>query len=103
VTSENHKRLLKAFYEFGLPLNDISEHNFLFNNDFDVFSYGTQPVAIDIMKEVKGCNFAEAYLQSKEYDENGLIIRYINTDTLILAKKASARHKDLDDIEKLSS
>lgn len=102
VTVENHQKLLKAFYEFGLPSHDISEKNFLFNDDFDVFSYGMPPVAIDIMKEVTGCNFEEAYLLSKEYEENELLIRYINTETLIQSKKAAGRHKDLDDIEKLS-
>ena len=103
VTGQNHKKLLKAFYDFGLPSHDISEHNFLFNDNFDVFSYGIPPVAIDVMKELKGCNFEEAYLQSKEHNENGLLIRYIHVSTLIQSKQAAGRYKDLDDIEKLSS
>lgn len=41
--------------------------------------------------------------QSKEYVEDGLRIRYLHVNTLIEAKKASGRYKDLDDIEKLSS
>lgn len=102
ITAENHKQLLKAFYEFGLPSHDISEQNFLFNDDFDVFTYGIPPVAIDVMKALKGCSFQEAYLLSKQYDENGLMVRYLHIDTLIQSKKAAGRHKDLDDIEKLS-
>lgn len=103
VTADNHRKVLKAFYEFGLPSHDISEHNFLFNDDFDVFSFGMPPVAIVVMKALKGCDFDDAYLQSNEYEEDNLFLRYINIDTLIQSKKAAGRHKDRDDIEKLSS
>lgn len=102
VTPENHKRLIKAFLSFGLPTSDISEGNFLRNDEMDVFSYGIPPVCIEILKKVKGCNFDESYKISKQYDEGGLQIRFIHINTLIEAKKASGRHKDLDDIEKLS-
>ena len=54
------------------------------------------------MKALKGCSFQQAYLISQQYDENGLIVRYLHIDTLIQSKKAAGRHKDLDDIEKLS-
>ncbi len=102
VTAENHKKLLKAYLAFGLPTSDISEENFLLNDEMDVFTYGTPPVCIEILKKVKGCDFNEAYKISKIYDENGLQIRVVHINTLIKAKTASGRYKDLDDIEKLS-
>src|SRR5882757_3022259 len=57
VSPENHKKLVKAYLSFGLPTSDISEENFLNNNEIEVFTYGIPPVSIDIMKTVKGCNF----------------------------------------------
>ena len=102
VTPENHKKLLIAYRIFGLPTSDISEDIFLNNNEIDVFTYGAPPVSIDIMKAMKGCDFNEAYKISNIYEESGLEIRYIHITTLLQAKKASGRHKDLDDIEKLS-
>lgn len=102
VTPENHKKLLRAFLSFGLPTSDITEENFLKNNEIEVFTYGVPPVCIDIMKVVKGCEFVEAYQLSRIFDENDLLIRFIHIDTLVQAKKASGRHKDLDDIEKLT-
>lgn len=102
VTPANHKRLLNAYVKFGLPTSDISEEIFLKNNEIEVFTYGVPPVCIKIMKVLKGCDFAEAYQLSNVFDENDLKIRYIHIDTLIQAKKASGRYKDLDDIEKLS-
>lgn len=103
VTPENHRKLLNAYLSFGLPTIDISEENFLNNNEIEVFTYGIPPVCIDIMKIVKGCNFEEAYLLSNIFDEEGLLIRFIHINTLIQSKKAAGRYKDLDDIEKLSS
>jgi hypothetical protein len=102
VTADNHRKLIKAYLDFGLPTADISEVNFLRNDDMDVFTYGTPPVCIEILKRVKGCDFDEAYKISKLFDENGLLIRFVHINTLIEAKKASGRYKDLDDIEKLS-
>ena len=102
VTPENHKRLIKAFLSFGLPTTDFTEDNFLRKDEMDVFSYGIPPVCIEILKKVKGCDFDEAYEISRIYDENGLLIRFIHINTLLKAKTASGRYKDLDDIEKLT-
>ena len=102
VTPANHKKLIHAYLSFGLPTTDITADNFLHNNEIEVFTYGTPPVCIDIMKVVKGCTFNEAYQLSNVYNEDGLMIRFIHVDTLIQAKKAAGRYKDLDDIEKLS-
>ena len=102
VTPENYRRLIKAFLNFGLPTVDITEENFLNNNEIEVFTYGLPPVSIDILKVVKGCIFEEAYKLRSLYEEKGLLIRFIHLNTLIQAKKAAGRFKDLDDIEKLS-
>ncbi len=102
VTAENHKKLIKSYLTFGLPTADISEENFLRNDEMDVFTYGTPPTCIEILKKVKGCTFDEAYKISKVYDESGLSIKFLHINTLIEAKKAAGRYKDLDDIEKLT-
>ncbi len=97
---ENYDRLMRAFIQFGLPI--ISEKDFLDNEEMDVFSFGRSPVSIDILKRVKGCAFDEAFAVSEVYVEADLPVRYIHLQTLLQAKKASGRFKDLDDIEKLS-
>ena len=101
-TPQNYNQLVKACHEFGLPILDMTAENFLHNDALDVFTYGRSPVSIDIMKSVKGCDFNSAFKNSKQYKENDLLVRYIHLDTLLQAKKAAGRYKDLDDIEKLS-
>jgi hypothetical protein len=98
---ENYKTLVTAFYEFGLPLIDLTEENFLDNTNMDVYSYGRAPVSIDILTALKGCDFDEAYEISEIFIEEDLPIRFINLNTLRTSKKAVGRFKDLDDLEKL--
>ncbi|WP_315823974.1 hypothetical protein [Paraflavitalea speifideaquila] len=69
----------------------------------DVFSYGRPPVSIDIITELKGVQFDDAFSHAQIFNENQLMIRFLHLDNLIQAKKAAGRHKDLDDIEKLTS
>lgn len=100
-TADNHKRLVNAMHEFGLPISDINKKNFLENNSIDVFSYGVPPVSINILNRLKGVDFDEAHSKSQTAEDDGLIIRFIHLSQLIQAKKASGRYKDLDDIDKL--
>nr|WP_287939581.1 nucleotidyltransferase [Algoriphagus sp.] len=102
-TKENYSRLEKAFYQFGMPVFDMTEWNFLHHPEWNVFSYGKSPVAIDIMTEVKGLDFDQAFNQSKIFDDGGLKVRTLHKNDLIDAKHASKRSKDLDDLENLEN
>lgn len=98
---ENYERIKTAFLLFGMPLFDMSHFNFLENPDFDVFSFGCPPVSIDIMTNVKGLDFEEAFVTSKMIKIENISVRLIQYEDLIKAKKASGRSKDLDDLENL--
>ena len=100
-TKENYSKLTNAFLQFGLPVFDMTEERFLDAATVDVFSYGRPPVSIDIITKLKGIEFDEAFSRSLQFDENGVLIRFIHLNNLIQTKKAAGRHKDLDDIEKL--
>ncbi len=98
---ENYKKLVNAFREFKMPLFDMTLEKFLNAAENDVFTFGRNPVAIDIMTEVKGLDFGQTYSASKVIIDNGLSIRIIHLNDLIVTKKASGRLKDLDDINQL--
>ncbi len=102
TTPGNYKKLMIAYREFGLPQTDITEDIFLGREKFNVFTYGIPPVCIEVLTELKGCNFEEAYQLSLLHNDNGLEIRFLHINTLIASKKAVGRYKDLDDLEKLS-
>lgn len=100
-TKENYQKLKNAFLQFGMPVFDMTEDNFLSHPNWDVFTFGVPPVAIDVMVKVKGLDFEQCYQKSVVFEDGGLKIRTIHKDNLIEAKKASGRSKDLDDLENI--
>ena len=48
-TKENYLKIKDAFEEFGMPVFDMTEENFLHHPNCDVFTFGIPPVAIDLM------------------------------------------------------
>lgn len=103
LSRENYGRLVKAFREFGMPVFDMTEENFLDTSRFDVFTFGTSPISIDIMTKVKGLSFEEVFPKatSVKLDE-GLSVNLIGLESLLKAKRASGRAKDFDDIRHLN-
>lgn len=100
-TEENYRKIFSAFHQFGMPVFDMNKNNFLNHPEWEVFSFGRPPTSIDIMIIAKGLNFEECYSNSIFFEEDGLKIRTINYTDLIKAKKASARAKDVNDLENL--
>jgi hypothetical protein len=101
-TKENYTRIQKAFFNFGMSLFDMTENNFLYNEHIDVYTFGRQPVAIDIMNKIKGSSFEELFKSSTLHNVDGVNLNLIHLNHLIQTKKASGRHKDLDDIQNLT-
>lgn len=97
----NYQRLVNAFSAFGMPLFDMSAHNFLSNPAMDVFTFGRQPVAIDVITQLKGLDFIEAFEAATAVEVDGLPVRLIQYHHLIEAKKAAGRPRDQNDIENL--
>jgi hypothetical protein len=101
-TRANYIKITRAFAEFRLSLFDMTEEKFMDLEYADVFSFGRPPFGIDILTKLKGVEFDDAFPQAQIFNEEGLMIRFIHLSNLIQAKKAAGRHKDLDDLEKLT-
>lgn len=86
-----------------MPVFDMTEVNFLSHPNWDVFTFGIPPVAIDIMVKVKGLDFQKSFDKSVIFNDDDLKIRTIDKNNLIQAKKSSGRAKDLNDLENLST
>lgn len=100
-TAGNYAKILAAFQEFGMPVFDMTEQNFLEHPAWDVFTFGVPPVAIDLMISIEGFSFDEIYLRSVLYNDDGLQVRVIHKNDLIALKQKAGRSKDLDDLENL--
>jgi len=76
-STENYLKLKKAFLQFGMQVFDMTAENFLSHPNWDVFTFGTPPVAIDIMVKVKGLDFDAYYQRSVLFEDDQLKIRTI--------------------------
>ena len=100
-TEVNYRKMEKAFNLFGIPADAIGLNRFLNHNEYDVFSFGRSPVSIDIVTEIQGVEFEEAYKSIEKIDVQGLEVNLIHINHLKQTKKATGRFKDLDDLENL--
>jgi hypothetical protein len=101
-SKENFQRIKNAILEFGIPLHAIPEEQF-FSPEYDVFTFGRPPYSIEILTALKGVEFKDAFPKATIETVDGVNVRVIHINQLLLAKKAAGRYKDLNDIENLPS
>jgi hypothetical protein len=99
-TNENARKLVLAIDEFGFEASPILEMDF---TKVVVFDIGEKPATIEIMNHISGVDFVTAYAQKKDFQLEDLTINLIHLNHLLQNKKASGRHRDLDDIEQLEN
>jgi len=100
-TIENYRKLKRAFSEFGMPVFDMTQANFLDNPAFDVFTFGRPPVSIDVITSIKGLSFETSFERAALVDVEGINVRLIHFQDLLTAKRAAGRPRDLNDLENL--
>ncbi|GAB5524449.1 MAG: nucleotidyl transferase AbiEii/AbiGii toxin family protein [Roseivirga sp.] len=98
---DNYRKLEKAFKAFRLPTFDMTLENFMNTDKFDVFRFGRQPIAIDIITQLKGIRFDNAWENVETQKFEGISVNYISYSDLLTAKKASGRARDINDIDNL--
>jgi predicted nucleotidyltransferase len=101
ATPENAANLMRALTKFGAPLDDVSESDF--SSEGIIFQIGNSPRRIDIITNISGVKFEQAYANRKAILIEGIEVPVISLQDLIANKRASGRKQDLADIEKLES
>lgn len=95
----NSEAVYRALADFGAPLSDLSPADF---RDGSCFQLGTPPVRIDILQQIDGISFDEAWKNRVEARIEGDIqVAVISREDLIRNKLASGRDQDLLDVKKL--
>jgi hypothetical protein len=98
---ENAQKVLRALVEFGAPLETTNLRAEDLTDPETVYQIGLPPRRIDIITDIDGVTFEEAW-QSKVISQvAGLAVPFLGWDVLLRNKKASGRPKDLADIELL--
>lgn len=99
INPKTAKQMVAALKEFGFDTSLLSEELFLKENS--IVRMGIAPIRIEILTTISGVNFEECFKQRIVDEIDGVKINIIGLKQLKINKKASGRHKDLDDYENL--
>jgi len=100
VSEENAHKIFNVINEFGLASLGLKIEDFLEKGIITQIGY--PPLRIDILNEIDGVEFNEAYQNKLIIDIDGLPISYISLDDLIKNKQVSGRQRDLSDVSELN-
>lgn len=100
-SGENANRIWAALAAFGAPLSALQLQKSDLTRPDTVIQLGLPPYRIDILTDVSGLSFDEAWPERVEAAFEGVPAPFIGRAALIRNKRASGRTKDLADLEAL--
>ena len=99
TSADNATRAYAALADFGAPLHDLTEEDL--RTPGVVFQIGIPPLRIDLVTEIDGVEFADAWNERVETTLAGIPVAVLSLADLIRNKKAAGRLQDLADVEAL--
>lgn len=99
ATADNAPRVIAALAAFGAPMTGLAEADF--SRPGIVFQMGLPPYRIDVLTQLTGLTFAEAWPERVRAPFGELDVDYIGREAFIRNKRATGRQRDLGDIENL--
>jgi hypothetical protein len=100
IRAEKHncERVFRALAAFGAPLAGITPADFC-SDPNAVFQVGQPPFRVDILQQIDGVTFDEAWPGRVDVQIDGIPVPIISASDLIRNKLASGRLQDLADAE----
>lgn len=98
-TPDNAARLMKALEEFGFGGLGLSLRDF--ETPEQVVQLGYPPFRIDLLTDIDGVRFADAWPRRETVTHEGMPLHFIGRDDLKANKRAAGRPRDIDDLEQL--
>ena len=96
---QNSARVVGALRKFGAPL----EHDGITTETFTgrqlVYQIGIAPVRIDVLTEITGVEFPDAWGKRVASTFFGVPVNFISLDDLLTNKRALGRDSDLTDLK----
>lgn len=93
-------KVFSALAKFGAPLTSLTPEDF--RDKKMILQIGVAPVRIDIMMDVGGVSFKQAWKNRKRTKYGKTSINVIGVKDLLCAKRKSTRPQDKLDAERLS-
>lgn len=100
VNPENAAKMVALIREFGFDVPELSEELFLTKGR--VIRMGVEPLRIEVLTEISGCDFAECYARRVDTMLDGIPASIVSLPDLIHNKLKAGRLRDLQDAQELS-
>ena len=101
VDPANAERISSALTKFGFAQDAGAAEAFLERDR--IFRMGVPPVRIEVLTGATGVRFSDCYARRVVAHVDGMQVSVISKEDLLVNKRAAGRHKDLNDVEQLSS
>jgi hypothetical protein len=98
-TRDNARRTHDALVAFGAPIGELKAEEL--EDDDLIFMFGVPPLRIDILTDISGVSFEDAWSQRVDGRLGEVPVAFIGRYHLIANKRATGRTKDLADVEAL--
>ena len=95
--------MVEALKKFGAPLEHDGVTAETFTKKQIVYQIGIAPVRIDILTEITGVEFPDAWRRRVASTFFGVPVYFISLDDLVANKKALGRSSDVKDLKWTSS
>ena len=99
ISPANAERMVAALREFGFGVSDLSPDLFL--RERSVVRMGVPPMRVEVVTTISGVRFEQCYPERVTDILDGVEVTLIGLHHLKANKRASGRHRDLDDLEHL--
>ena len=98
-SAQNSPRVVGALKKFGAPLEHDGITSETFTEKQVVYQIGIAPVRIDILTEITGVQFPDAWRKRVASTFFGVPVNFISLDDLVTNKQALGRSSDLKDLK----
>jgi len=99
IRPANAERMVAVLREFGFETSSITPELFL--KEKNVVRMGVPPLRLEVLTTISGVTFEACYRERLVVQFDEVEANLINLSDLRRNKKASGRHRDLDDLEHL--
>lgn len=99
LSEENAQKMIRVINDFGFGSLNLTKEDFL-KSDF-ITQLGYEPLRIDILNDLDGVSFDDAWQNKKVVNIAGVPVNFIGYNELLKVKEKAGRPQDIADISKL--
>lgn len=99
ISDDNSSKMVHVINDFGFASLKLAKEDFL-QKDF-VIQLGHEPIRIDILNDLDGVPFDDAWNNKRVVNFEGCNINFIGYSELLIVKRKAGRPQDMADIDKL--